>query len=61
MPDEVVNVLDQGEGSGILRDGAEIGNLYFICMCTSPWNLQTLNLALDSFHLHRKHENYKSA
>jgi len=29
MPDEVVNVLDQSEGSGILRDGAEIGKLYF--------------------------------
>lgn len=27
MPDEVVNVLDQGEGSGKLQDGAEVGKL----------------------------------
>lgn len=28
MPDEVVNVLDQSEGSGKVQDGAEIGKQY---------------------------------
>lgn len=39
IPDEVVNALDQSEGSGILQDGAEIGKLYFIfekCTCGFP-------------------------